>query len=75
MWYGLNRCMRPSQYRTQSNLPNCFAGDLVELCDGRGGVVQCEVAATSKSSAMVRTLHYTLLMHPEAQYCGPTCWS
>lgn len=30
------------------------AGDAVELCDGQGGLVAAEVAATSKSSAVVR---------------------
>lgn len=38
----------------QPALPCVCAGDAVELCDGRGGLVGAEVAATSKSSAVVR---------------------
>jgi hypothetical protein len=59
---GVHVHMRPTVANLQ---PGCFwcccaivllsqlPGDLVELCDGRGGLVQCELAAASKSSAMV----------------------
>jgi hypothetical protein len=43
-----------------------IAGDAVELCDGRGSLVQCEVAATSKASAMVGNIGACYPMKPLA---------
>jgi hypothetical protein len=62
--------LEPEEARHAVKVLRLKQGDAVELCDGKGSLVQCEVAYTDKSSATVSLQALLQLAAPTASICG-----